>query len=481
MSKVLRINFTQKIKSLSILNCSNNIEANILATMYRGLYKTVGNKTINDLVNSDYVYNDNKIWNLELKEVYWSNGKQLTTDDILQSWVYILKNKLPNSSQLFIIDGAESFYYGKNDSILGVKVTSKKTISITLKYPTPFFREIACKIAYRPIYSGSVEFLQKNPHSKKIHITNGKYQISHFCKDYIEVSAINNKEKISKIIFSFINDSKVLLDKLKNYEIDIHDGGPIGDKELYKEFEKYIKYYSFLSTYFLFINTTGTLNNEKFRQQFSYSISRDSLVKGNDKNPTSYLIPKEIVNWNREDELIVEQLVKMNLEGPLKFICNNEPLYIELALSIINIWESKFNVEIKLEVYEWDIFYTKLTNGDFDIARGGLVFSHPDPLAYLEVLNSHHNMNFSRWEHDKFDELLENVKRTGDEKIREDLFKRLETIIHSSAPIIPIYTHSLRQLVGDRVANYFVSHSGLIEYDSLSLKGGEENEEDHYP
>ncbi|MGB5945342.1 ABC transporter substrate-binding protein [Paenisporosarcina sp.] len=472
------INFTQPIKNLLPTYCVGTNEVNISRVLFRSLYEFEHNIIKYDLVQSDYHNEDYTSWIIKIFPFQWSDGSEGTIQDVVNTWSYIIKNNLFHSSYLLSIVGSTNYKKGILPDISGLQIRDKYTVKIDLKNPIPYFREILSNINFAPVKMNEQnEIFHYNREDFNSHIpfiTNKDTFIDKWTNREIAIESKKKRNGFNKYNFTFTNNYDEIHDRFISNKLHIHDGGTIDDNDTSVLLNKYMKYYDFLSTYYLFYNTS----NEKdlpldLRKKMNFVVHENkNLINSKDKVQTDRLVPLSLRSWQKSKKDVFHKKDEMKYiqERELVFICNDETAYINLSKELIGLWKKQLDLNIKLEVLTWEDFIEALTKGDFDIARAGWVADFAHPHSFYEVLTSTSSSNFAKWNNSTFDTIF---NQSGGEKnfiARNNYFEKMDFLIEDEVPILPIYEHKLRQLVNTNVDCFDISHTGIINFNSTTLK-----------
>jgi len=474
---VININFTQPISNVFPPFCQGTNEVNAATLLYRSLYKYKNKKIKRNLVINDTHNHDYTKWTLTLEEYKWSDGSTGNVQDIVKTWEFIIKHQLPFSNELLHIVGAECFKNKQSSNIKGLKVISKNVIEIKFSSPFPHLRELLTNIQLTPLKPNENETLKPYTidvfNSGKELITSKDTYIKSWNKSnlqFITKEDMSEEAQEKVVNFYFEKDYKIVLKKLDEGFLHIHDGGAPENNESSLQLKKYQKSYDFLSTFYLFLNTKSNKLAISTRRNLRNAVfnSFGELSVGDEKKLTTVIVPSKLRSTKSNNFLKsrLEYSAEI-LKTELRFICNNEQSYINLSKQLIYIWERELGLKAKLEVLEWDDFIRELSDGNFDISRGGWVADYAHPRSFYEVLTSNSPNNFSFWKDDIYDHYFKQTNLNSNNFKLSDLYNALDKCIYDKAPIIPIYEHKLRQLINMDVRNYEISLTGVINFDSV--------------
>ncbi|TYS83521.1 ABC transporter substrate-binding protein [Rossellomorea aquimaris] len=473
----LNLNFTQKISNIIPTYCVGTNEVNISKLLYRSLYEIENNQLRKDLVKEDTHNDEFTNWTITISDFEWSDGSKGSVADLVSTWEFIVKNNLHNASYLLNIKGAKEFQRGSTSEISGLTIIDELKISIKLNNPLPYLREMLANVNFAPmkIFKNQLQpYSLEDYRSNKQIITNNYKFIKSWNESELVIEDRRSFKSYKQYNFTFSNDYALILKKFKENKLHIHDGGIIDGDPNSKELSDYLEYYEFLSTYYLFFNMSReTKIPQDLRRKMMQKIHQnEKFIMGMDKVQSDRLVPGSIRNWEKK-KVGSEQNIgnkKYIQSEPLIFICNDEMPYVDLSMRLIDLWKKEIQIDIKLEVYSWNEFISKLSSGDYDIARAGWVADFPHPHSFYEVMVSNSSSNFAKWNNKEFDELFRLSKLTDEQEKANEYFSNMDYLIDREVPIIPIYEHKLRQLISPNVAHFDISTTGVINYRTTKLK-----------
>ncbi|NHB85116.1 hypothetical protein G7085_12150 [Tessaracoccus sp. HDW20] len=95
---------------------------------------------------------DNQHFTFVLNDAKWSDGSDLTADDVAFSFNTYLNAEVASNwgSYLSSIAGSEEVQAGTADSLSGVKVVDPKTVEVTLSAPNPNFLPFLTELGIIP-------------------------------------------------------------------------------------------------------------------------------------------------------------------------------------------------------------------------------------------------------------------------------------------------------------------------------------------
>ena len=210
-------------------------------------------------------------------------------------------------------------------------------------------------------------------------------------------------------------------------------------------------------------------DNLKVRLAINHAIDKatiiESLYRGraipakNPIPPTLWGYDNTIEDYAYDPELAKQLLAEAGypngfettlwaLPVPRSYIPNGIALAEELQSELQDI-----GIVAKIVTYDWDIYVSKVLNGEHDMAMMGWNSGDdPDDLFYslLSIPAAEKPiLNLSFYRSDEMQDVLERARTSTDRNERIALYREAQTIFHRDAPWVPL-VHTQRILVVDR-------------------------------
>jgi oligopeptide transport system substrate-binding protein len=119
-------------------------------------------------------------------------------------------------------------------------------------------------------------------------------------------------------------------------------------------------------------------------------------------------------------------------------------------------WRDKLGVTAACRVVKTDAANDLISQGPPLLAEMTWVASYPDPDDFLGVGASHAQW-FSQWQSETFDRLVDEARRTTNQKDRMELYRRADRVLIEEVGGIPIFYGRSHLLVKPWIRNYFGS------------------------
>lgn len=415
----------------------------------------------------------------------WSDGKNISAEEFIWSFRRALNKKLGSAYayQYFVIKGAKELYESVSQKApgLGVSAPNSKTLSIKLERPIPYFLELLSTPTFYPVPR---HVLNQNPYSplnlRQLKVSNGPYRLKGWNLNqavrleanphYWQAKSIAIKD----VNFLGIEDIQLEEKMFRNREINITSGVPADKLPRYSKLKSTENKNSgplttsgYLATYFYSINTKKPpLNDPKVRMALALSIDRNiitSRVTKSGERPATSLTPSGINEYQRP-EILPSTLRTRDIqkaknllkqagfpEGKgfpkLELLYFSKESHKKIALAVQQMWKKNLNIEVSLYNQEFRTVMQRLRLGDYQICSSTWIGDFVDPTNFLDLLKSNSGNNRTGWKNDRFDKLMKEASRIGDQKIRYKMLSQAESILMSEVPVIPVYEFSQNRLV----------------------------------
>ena len=448
------------------------LESNINRALFEGL---VTFDPSDDLaapggVASEVTPNENyTIWTAKLRpNAKWSDGHPITAEDFAFSYERILTPDLAAkyASMLYFIKGAEDFNTGKTTdfSTVGIRVIDPLTFEVTLRGPTPFFKELLKHYTWYPIPKHSVLKYGTiaqigNLWSKPDHlVSNGPYRIKSFRRnDHIEVERNPHywdAENVTLNGVRFLPISNVFTEARMFRDGQLHVTYSAAPEvvDLMKKIDpSVVRQEPYLGTVLYRFNTTRKpLNDKRVRRALSMALDREAICKNvfRGYNPAYGMTPPTgdydpprgaMFDPAAAKELLAEAGFPNGKGFPrLKLLIASRETAATLATAVQAMWRTHLGVEVEIENKEWTAYLVATQNLEYDIVAGGWIGDYIDPLTFLEMWAPGNGNNNTGWASQPFSAKLDESIQATDPASRYEILREAETILLEDAPIAPI-------------------------------------------
>lgn len=287
-------------------------EGRIAASIFEGLMN-VHPRTLEPLpgvAEKVDVSPDGKTYTFRLRACTWSDGKDVTAGDFVDSWRRILNPKTASdyAGQLYYVKNGRDFNQGKitDETQIGVKAQNDRTLVVELENPCTFFLELASTPPYFPIRKDLVDKHGDRWTMPENVACNGPFRLKEWKpNEYVMVernpsywNATAVKQKL--IQWLPVENASSAFNMYEKDQCDWLTGTPL---EIIEELQKRSDYYSdtYLGTYYFTFNVTKPpFDDPKVRRALALTIDREILcqkiLKGGEK-PAYSMTPDAFPNY----------------------------------------------------------------------------------------------------------------------------------------------------------------------------------------
>ncbi|HVC81324.1 MAG TPA: ABC transporter substrate-binding protein [Chloroflexota bacterium] len=228
----LRVGYTEDYVTFDPAEASGIDEGTLYATLYSGLYQyDKNNQPQLDLAAAPPTITDNaKVWTFKIRKgVKFSNGMELTANDLKYSMLRVLSPKLvpisyaQQNDNIFV--GSDAYIKGKASDVPGIQVLDPYTIRFKLTDPLPLLPNILGK-AYNMVVPQAVVSKESQQQFADNPIGSGPFTLQSWQKG-VQAVFIKNPQYyragqpyLDKIIFSLNISTSVLALKVQHGDLD---------------------------------------------------------------------------------------------------------------------------------------------------------------------------------------------------------------------------------------------------------------------
>ena len=428
---------------------------------------------------------DQTVYTFVLRPHNWSNGEPVRAHHFAEAW----KNAIAKDSSCRRPD---LFYLIKNSvkikkgevglSVVGIRTLDEKTLEIELEHPAPYFLELISNPIFSPLYDDSQEPT----------VFNGPFIIDRWKHDQflsLKKNALYwdaQNVALDAINISVVTDPLTAVHLFEKGELD-WIGSPFSclPSDMVPAFEKkgWLKTQDVARVYWLYCNNQKfPFNNASIRKALAYAIDRKAIVEhvllgqkaANAPLPLSLtLVGAEGISETRDLSMAQHyfaqglQELGLTLETFPPIILSHSHITGQRQLSEIiqSNWSEALGVHVNLEGGEWNVFFSNLSNGNYQI--GGCLKSalFSDPIYHLELLEDmNHSYNVCRWENPVYQECLSLSRLAVEASERVALMRRAEKILVEEMPVIPIYSETYLYMVRPHIQGIVIHDLGHVDF-----------------
>lgn len=389
---------------------------------------------------------DAKIWTFQLRQdAKWSNGEPVTAQDFARSWKRLteLGDKVPHRQLLKNIVGMDtedvlpvfaeestSEEIVKDEDVLnlfksnnsnananispspkiekksrsknkfGVEAIDDFTLQVTLIHPDKDFPSLVAHPVFRPIHGDGKNF--DNVELAANIVTNGAFTVVTTAKDGLVLERAANywnkaEVKLETVRFVPTENAEQALTAYRNGQVDVVTNAnfaPLALKLLRTYDDLRESKHSAISFY-EFNSNRKPFDDARVREALTIAIERERLTEDEmdgATKPALNFLPFAEENLLKQDVPKAKKLLAeagfANGQGfpVIKLLINRNDLQRRIARAVAKMWKKNLNLETEIVIKEKADFENAFQNGEFDIARRGVVLPTNDETANMMTM-----------------------------------------------------------------------------------------------
>lgn len=427
------------------------------------------------------------------KDVKWHDGEEFTADDVVFTFTSIADPKYTGSrfNEISKIVGAQDYHDGKADSISGIKVIDKNTISFTYtKVYAPALSNFSQRgIIPKHIWS-KVDIANWDKQTDLLNkpIGTGPFKFSDFKADqYVELLKNDNyfggTPKIDKFIFKVTN-TETELSELAKGDLDVVDLTSAKEEDLKTLKDAGIKIEEKPSANYQFMtmnNNREFFKDKKVRQAITYAINRKGMVDSLlGEHGQAINTPISLAGWAYPESGLnsydysaekAKELLKeagwVNNNGVLEK--DGKKFEVDLMVPTGNkvreqsapiIQQNLKDIGITVNISTMDVASAMAkTKGEGDYDMGLLGFTlEVDPgdadRYWSSKIANGSQFNFSNFINTQSDELIEKGVTTIDRNERKEIYAKWGQILNEEVPYVFLYSQNALRAHNPKLQGY---------------------------
>ncbi len=429
----------------------------IAAKLFNGLVRLGDDLgVVPDIASEWSVSPDGLTYRFKLRQgVRFSNGREVKATDFKYSFERVLSpaTKSPRTWIFDYVLGAEEFMKGEAGEVKGIRAPDDYTVEIILKEPfSPFLGLLTMTNAYVVPEEKVLELgpdFSSNPAGTGPYVLKswlpGREVVLEAKKDYSEGPA-----GVTGIIYRVMPEE---LTAVAEFELGNLDAIaiPASAYARYRNSSKWREYITSaegLNTYYLGLNCSRPpFNSPELRRAMSLAIDRKkilaTLYEGRGRLARGP-VPDILRRWQAPESYAFDPekakaIIKE--EGAfgrkVEFFITADPEVVDTA-EVIQAYLKDAGLDVKIRQLEWSAFKQAVNGGEADMFWLSWWADYPDPENFLFPLFHSSNRgpggNRVLYANPEVDTLIEAGQRATTEAMRDDYYRRAESIIVRDAP-----------------------------------------------
>jgi oligopeptide transport system substrate-binding protein len=475
----------------------------IIHQCIEGLFEYRGDGSIEPTGATGYeVSEDGLVYTISLrKDAVWSDGVPVVAQHYVDGVIRLLKPETAAEYAwlMYDIEGAEEFNTGETDdpSVVGIEAVDDFTVQVTLKAPTSYFDTVLPFSTFYPVRLDIVEMYGDQWTEPGNYVSNGAYLLDAW-EHEAEVVLVKNPTywnadnvQIAKITLPIIQETATWLALYENDEVHV---GAYPSEEVPRILEDPVLSEELIrlprpGVYYVGVNTLREpTDNVLLRKALAAAVDRESIINNVVQRPwltpLSCTTPPRIMGYQEYGtcgyafdpeqalDFLGQYMAEMGYasvdEIPiLRFWFNRADYNEDVIEAVAAMWEENLGIDVELRTNEWAVYLDYLDQCntskedlaacEFNAYRMGWVMDYGDPQNQLEIVFAPSSpFQYSGWENERFDELMELAGSEFDFDTREAYYFEADKILcEDEVAIIPIHGYELATLVKTGVTYEF--------------------------
>jgi oligopeptide transport system substrate-binding protein len=417
------------------------------------------------LAESWTVSSDGRRYAFTLREnLRWSDGSPLTIQDFIDAFK---RNMHPETGAYYaaymdVIEGAEAFRASGTAadwSKVAIRQLSLRELEIRLKEPAPYFLELLAQAIFLP----QTVRTQKKAPGQGLPLSSGPFRLRSW--------ALKDKMILEKNPY-YHSATSVYLDEVQVFPIEdpktawnMYRAGELDwirslPASLIPKLRKMPDFHSspILNTIYLRVNTKDLhLKDPRVRRAISMAIDRELLaekvLREGQKAAYTFVAPG-IEGYSAEPIISLDIPAARRLLDEagyadrkklpeLAMIYPSNPMSERIGLALSAMLVRNLGVRMAPRNLERGVFYDRLNDLRYQIARSDWTLEYSDPRSSLEKFTSANVMNnLTGFADPTYDQLIATSSVEWDQEKRWKGFRRAEEIlVGEQAALIPLFTN----------------------------------------
>ena len=438
------------VVNLDPIDTNDYDTSTVLCEIYEGLLKYDDDMRVIPSLAERWEVTDDVLYTFYLKRgVYFHNGEELKASDVKFS----LERAIASEAMGYLFEKIEKE---------SLKIVDDYTISLSTKMPSPTLPMVLCHTAaYIVSEKATVKKGGERSTLTLKPVGTGPFKFGKLSKDELILSrfdAYHGALPYFKFIQFQINDSyHERIEKLQRGEADIICSVSVFELAECGENSNVSVHSipSFGMEYLGFNVKMAPLDDVRVRRAIAKGIDVDLINQATSRGfyqtataPVPYNVPYSIAHKRAAEKRDVEGAKTLLLEAgyrdglTLSFVIAQSYERMNIASKIKEqLWRIGINLEI--EVVEWDAFVQRLDEGKAQMFLTGGTPDLPDCDSILRDAfhseSSYETGNYTAFEDEEVDELLDMAISTLDERKRSEAYEKVQKKIMEATPAIFIY------------------------------------------
>jgi oligopeptide transport system substrate-binding protein len=447
------------------------------------------------------VSDDGLTWTFQLRQdAVWSNGDPVTANDFVLSWRRVLDPGFGSdyAALLYPIRGAKALNRGEvqDPETLGVGSLDRHTLVVHLDRPTPWFAAIVAHNVLAPVNGEVVKRHGWDWTRPGKIVVNGPFVLTEWTSEGLVLSKNLRYHsaadvQLSRVVSYIVPDPDRVLEMYEEGKLQWtgHSSAMLPLDRLDELASRPdAHHHARLGTAWYALNTADdALSDPRVRRALMLALDRSELatILGPSGVAAAGLVPPGIPGYTSPagSEYDPDAARKLLAQAgytdaepfpPLEIAVDARAMHQRAAEWMAASWRKTLGVQAGVYSREWKVHAEAVSDGAYQVGRGGWVADFPDPVTFLDLFESTNPLNTAGFADPTYDAMIAEAAATTDSASRMRLLSQAERVLIDKSPILPLFHFAsfslLKPYVGGYEDNALNLH--LLRYVSLGTTGG---------
>ncbi|REC94025.1 peptide ABC transporter substrate-binding protein [Kushneria indalinina] len=427
---------------------------------------------------------DGLTWTFELRDdAQWSDGEPITAGDAVFSLRRLLRPETTahNANLYYPIENARAINAGEAaPETLGARALDDHHLEIQLERPTAWFLQAIAMPEAAPLPEHVLREQDERWVIPGRTVVSGAFTLSEWSpQDHITLEKnpqfyAADDVALDEAIFYPLEEASAALNRFRTGALDISYTSVPGGRfeQLRRELGETLRVNPMVAEYFYMFNLRpeSPLSDIRVREALNLATRREVITDqllGMGQTPSYWLVPR-VTAGGAEGALPTAQMAMDERMARARELMQaagfgpNNPLTLTLryntledhkkiAVALAAMWKP-LGVDVALINTEAASHYAAIREGDFQLARYGMVATIDDPYDFLGSYTTGGSSALSSGYHNAdYDRLVEQSSETIDPSARAELLTRAQQHLLDDYALLPLYDYVNTALVSERV------------------------------
>lgn len=428
--------------------------------------------------------------------IKWSNGEPVTSQDFKYSWLRAMDPETAATYSYIIapyIKGGAEFNAGEGSAKdVAIETPDDKTLKVTLVNPVPFFLSLTAFQTYFPQRQQFVEQKgEEYAQSADALLYNGPFTMTQLDPDHGATLTKNEDYWDKENVAAQEIDCKVV--KELATAVNLYEGGDLDVVGITSEYvdqydgtPEFHRIIQWSTVWFAMNFNNEVFQNENIRRAIQLSIDRDALankILHDGSGGAEGLVPPRMAGPGNQTfreavgptvpehdpqqarELWQRGIKELGQEPPLTFLSQDNSAARDIATFLQSELTKNLGANVEVNTQPFDRFLELMNSREYQMSPYGWIADYNDPMTFLDLFVSDSPLNYSNYQNERYDQLINEAKSEPDEQVRMgNLIEAERLLIEDAAAVAPIYHPGSVEIVKPSIKNWVQHPTGTVEF-----------------